>query len=170
MRLTFSFLILLASGNCFAQAEGPQHLDEVNLRVQGVGLGSSYSLVRRQLGTPLSSKREKIVDKFEVCGPSYTSLRLGYRGVVVKLMSDLRSRNFKVISMEVTSPRLLIAPGIKIGMTEKEVRSKLGVPFQERNDSGVHILDYNTKENDGGAGFHFIGRRLMKVEWKYVLC
>ena len=145
-------------------------LTEVNFRVRGIGLGSSYNVVLRQLGRPVSSKREKIVDEYEVCGPSYTSLELSYAGAVIELRGDLRWRNFKVVSLEVTSSQILIAPGIKIGMTEKEVRSILGVPWQERNESRFYILDYVTKGNDGGAALHFVAGRLVKVQWQYTLC
>ena len=170
-----SFLLVCILGSSqwwpgFAQYQSQNRVAEVELRVQGIGLGSSYALVLRQFGRPLANKREKIVDEHEVCGPSYTSLHLSYEGTVIELRGDLRGRNFKVVSMEVTSPELLIAPGIKIGMNEKEVRSKLGVPFQERSESGFHILNYATKGNDGGAGFHFVGGRLLKVEWQYTLC
>jgi hypothetical protein len=72
--------------------------------------------------------------------------------------------------MEVTSPQSLIAPGIKIGMTEKEIRSIFGIPFQERTESGSHILNYATKGNDGDAGLHFVAGRLVKVQWEYTLC
>jgi len=44
------------------------------------------------------------------------------------------------------------------------------VPFQERNEAGTHILNYVTKGNDGGAGFHFVSGRLVKIEWEYTLC
>ena len=170
-----SFLLLCTLGASpwwpgFAYYQIQNRVAEVDLRVQGIGLGSSYSLVLRQFGRSLSSKREKIVDEYEVCGPPYTSLHLRYKGVAIELRGDLRWRNFKVVSMEVTSSQFLIAPGIKIGMTEKEIRSKLGNPFQERNESGFHILNYATKGNDGGGGLHFVAGRLVKVQWEYTLC
>src|SRR5215217_8443707 len=172
-----AILSMLLSMACFFAASGAPEvnqdlngLTEVNFRVRGIGLGSSYDVVLRQLGPPISTKREKIVDEYEVCGPSYTSLKLKYEGAVIELVGDLRWRNFKVVSMEVTSPQILIAPGIKIGMTEKEIRSKLGVPWQERNESCFHILDYITKGNDGGAGVHFVAGRLVKIDWQYTRC
>ena len=174
VRAILSMLLCIA---CFGAPSGAlnvnqdlNRLTEVNFLVRGIGLGSSYHVVRRQLGRPISSKREKIVDEYEGCGPSYTLLKLTYDGAVIELMGDLRWRNFKVVSMEVTSPQILIAPGIKIGMTEKEIRSKLGVPWQERNESGIHILNYVTKGNDGGAGLHFVAGRLVKVDWQYTRC
>ena len=151
-----------------AQDQGPGGATEVDFRVHRVGLGSSYALVLRRFGDPLSSKREKILS--EDCGPPYTSLELKYNGALIVLMGDLRGRNFEVVSMEVTSPQLHISPGIKIGITEREARSKLGSPWQERNESGSHILNYVTKGNEGGAALHFVSGRLAKVQWNYTLC
>ena len=159
-----------ASSGRFVTQQIVNRYDEVDFRVKGIGLGSSYASVLAQLGRPLSSKREKVVDKYEVCGAPYSSLHLRYDGAAIELRGDLRWRKFEVVSIEVTSPQFLVAPGIKIGMTEKEIRSKLGVPFQERNESGVLIVNYATKGNEGGAGLHFVSGRLVKIEWEYTLC
>ena len=154
-----------------AQTQTSERLTEVDVRVKGVGLGSSYPQVLRQLGRPASSTREKIIDEFEVCGPSYTSLRLIYKGALIELRGDLQARDFKVVSLKITSPQRLITPGIKIGMSEQEARSKLsGEPWQVRDDSGFRILNYVTKGNDGGVGLYFRNGRLVKVESGYTLC
>src|SRR5262245_2446894 len=163
-------LLCLSAPGSLANLQGEKTISEVDLRVQGVGLGSSQAAVLRQLGRPLSTKREKIVDKYEVCGPPYTSLLLYYQGGVIELRGDLSWHNFEVVSIEITSPQFLIAPGIRIGMSEKEIRSKLGTPFQERDESGAHILNFATKGNDGGSGFYFVSGRLVKVHWEYTLC
>ena len=154
----------------FSPQQDPETFTEVDFRVKGVGLGSTYAVVLRQLGRPVSSKREKMDGDFGVCGPAYISLKLRYHGVEIELSGDLKGRNFYVIAMEVTSPKFLIAPGVKIGMTEEETRAKLGAPFQERTDSGVRILNYVTKGNDGAAGLYFRDGRLVKVQWDYLMC
>jgi hypothetical protein len=97
-------------------------------------------------------------------------VKLRYQGVVIELMGDLRGRGLKVVSMEVTAAQTLIGPGIKLGMTEKEIRSRLGVPWRESDESGFHLLDYVTKGNLGGAALHFATGRLVKVQWQYTLC
>jgi len=131
------------------RAQKQETLNEVDFRVRNIGLGSRYSTVLRQFGKPLKTKREKILD--ETCGPPYTSLRLKYPGLVIRLDGDIRGRDFRVVSVEVFAPQLLMSP-IRIGMTEEESQSLLGAPWQERNESGFRILDYVTKGNDGGAG------------------
>lgn len=171
--LTAVFLCFLCWSSTtarFAHQQDPQPAKEVDFRVKGVGLGDSYARVLRQLGRPISRKREKIPDDFGVCGGAYTSLRLRYQGVEIELMGDLRGRNYQVISLEVTSPKILIAPGIRIGMTEEETRSQIGPPLQERTESGVRIQTYITKGNEGGAGLYIRDGRLLKVQWDYTMC
>ena len=126
-------------------------------------------MVLRQLGRPISSTREKVVSD-GTCGPSYTSLQLNYKGAVVELHGDLRGRKLEVVSMEITSPQFLIMPGVKIGMTEQQVISKLGKPQEGMWELGVRRLTYVTKGNDGGAVLHFRDDRLEKVYWSYTLC
>jgi len=96
-------------------------------------------------------------------------VKLEVPGVVIRLEGDIRGRDFRVVSVEVNSPQLLVSP-VRIGMTEKEVRSRLGSPWQERNESGFRILNYVTKGNDGGAGLYFSAGKLMKVHWEATLC
>jgi hypothetical protein len=162
--------VVLCTVCWFGPHQAPQQFTEVDLRVKGVGLGSAFGVVLRQLGQPVSSKREVMDDDFGVCGPAYTSLRLRYQGAALELSGDLKGRNFYVISMEVTSPKFLIAPGINIGMTEEETRSKLGAPAEEKTESGSRILIYVTKGNDGSALLYFRDGRLVKALWEYTAC
>ena len=164
--------VLLCTVCWFGPTQDPQpQYTEVDLRIKSVGLGTSHALVLRHLGRPAASKRERILDPEEVCGPSYTLLVLRYEGAVIELNGDLNGRNFEVVSIEVTSPKFLIAPGIKIGMTEEQARSKIdGPPAEVRTDSGSRILIYVTKENLGGASLYFRKGRLVKVGWGYTMC
>ena len=171
--LTCVLLCTLCWSTTIAQlghAQDPQQITEVDFRVKSVGLGSSHSLVLRQLGRPISSKRQKIPDDHGVCGPAYTLFELRYNGAVIELHGDLSGRNFEVASMEITSPKFLIAPGIRIGRTEAETRSKLGEPIHERTEPGSRVLYYVTKDNLGGAGLYFRNGQLVKVNWNYTLC
>jgi hypothetical protein len=55
-------------------------------------------------------------------------------------------------------------------MTEKEIRSKIGVPWQVSNEKRLRMLDYNTKGNDGIVRFEFLKGRLVKVVPAYTPC
>ena len=146
----------------------PDKLDEVDFRVRTIGLGSAYSSMLRKFGKPISVARQKITD--ETCAPAHTLLRLAYHGLRIELVGDIRGRDFRVVSMEVRSPKLLVTPGIRIGMGEKAVRAKLGRPWRETNEDGFRILDYVTKGNEGGARLYFGEGRLAKILWEYTAC
>lgn len=148
-------------------AQQPETLNEVDVRVRNVGLGSSYSTVLRQFGKPLALERENILD--DTCGDPYTSLTLKYAGFVIELRGDIRGRHFTVVSIEINSPQKVVSP-VQLGITEKDVRSLLGSPWQERNESGFHILYYVTKANDGVVLLSFRAGKLSKIHSKATLC
>ena len=164
MFLQFGLAGILSIGN----AQVPDKFNEVDFRVKSVALGSGYSRVLRNFGKPTSVAQEKITD--ETCGPAHTSLRLIYDGLTTELIGDIRGRDFKVVTMEVRSPKFHVGPGVRIGMSEKVVRAKLGGPWQEKSESGFRILDYVTKGNDGGASLYFREGLLVKILWEYTLC
>jgi hypothetical protein len=162
------FLFGLAGALSVGSTQVPDKLDEVDFRVRTVALGSTYSKVLRNFGKPISVSRQKITD--ETCGPAHTLLRLAYHGLRIELVGDLRGRDFKVVSMEVRSPKLFVTPGVRIGMGEKAVRGKLGRPWRETNEDGFRILDYVTKGNEGGARLYLSEGRLAKILWEYTAC
>lgn len=169
------FSLVLVPAVCFGGTwrvdsrgfQNPDTLNEVDFRVKNVGLGSTRSSVLRQFGKPLTIIRERILD--ESCGPPYTSLLFKYPGLVIRLEGDISGRDFRVVSVEVNSPKRLVSP-VRIGMTDKEVRSRLSSPWQERDESGSHILYYVTKGNDGGSRLYFRAGKLMKIHWEATLC
>ena len=169
-RRRFLIILLVFCGSIILPPVGhaTQEPAEVNLRVRGVGLGSSQAAVLRRFGKPLSRKREKVTE--ETCGPAHSDLTLRYEGIVFSFEGDLRGRRFEVVSVEVTSPKLIITPAMKIGLTEKQVRARLGSPWETRDESGLHKLVYTTRGNDGGAVLSFEQGKLVNVYWQYTLC
>jgi hypothetical protein len=164
--LTATIILLGTVG--FSASSSPRKLNEVDLRVGNVGLGSSLSAVVRKFGKPLSRTQEKVTD--EICTSAYSTLTLAYEGITFRLDGDLRGRNFEVVSIEVTSAERLIAPGIRIGMNQKQVRLRLPPPVEERDQDGMHVLLYVTRGNDGSASLDFQDEKLVKVSWTYTLC
>ena len=141
---------------------------EVDLKVQAVGLGTSYTNARRRLGKPQRTRRQRVLD--ETCGPPYTRMTLFYPGMSLELHGTLNGRAFKVISVEVTSPVWMVEPGIRIGMEERVVRKRLGVPANEEAEAGLRRLYYSTKGDDGGVMLEFRASKLMRMQWSYSLC
>lgn len=138
---------------------------EIDLRINGVGLGTSHSRVLRQLGKPLHTER----GGFNECGNDIT-ITLHYPGLVIELLGDGKGQNFIVFSIELTSSKWSVASGISVGANAKDVQAKFGQPLEKRLESGVESWSYVNKGNDGFAGFYFRDKKLVKVVWEYTIC
>jgi hypothetical protein len=141
---------------------------EVDLRIRRVGLGSALSQVQQRFGVPSSRREESISDT--TCGPPYTRLDLSYKGLALRLQGSFEGKRFTVVSVEVSSRKWIVHPGLRVGMEEQLVRRKLGEPIEESDEGGFHRLHYVNKGNDGFAVFYFKGRILIKMEWESNLC
>jgi len=146
----------------------PTRPSEVDLRIRRIGLGSALSQVQQQFGVPSSRRQESISDT--TCGPPYTRLNLSYSGLVLRLQGSFEGKQFTVVSVEVSSRRWIVHPGLRVGMEEQLVRRKLGEPIEDSDEGGFHRLHYVNKGNDGFAVFYFKGRILIKMEWESNLC
>ena len=140
---------------------------EVDLKINGISSGTSYSTVIKKIGKPLKTKE----DGYDECGGGYLKI-LFYGGWEIKFLSDDKKRNYTVISMNLTSPKWLIAPDIKIGANIKDVRAKYGEPnsIVGSEDFDKDILDYVTKEHLGVVNFYFRNNKLIRVEMVETLC
>ncbi len=149
-------------------AQGSPPLTEVDLTVNAVGLDTSYANVRRRLGAPQRARKVRVLD--DTCSPPHTDLTLHYPGLRIELQGTLAGRNYEVVSLEVTSPRWAVAPGIRVGMDERAVRARLGMPVEEFAKGGMRRLYYVTKGNLGGVALDFRAGRLVKIDWGHTLC
>lgn len=147
---------------------GESASSEVDLRIRTVGLGSSLKKVRKRLGAPTKQQREFISDN--TCFPAATSLELSYHGMTVRLLGSRDGKQFSVVSIEVEAPRWLIQPSLRVGMDERLIRKRLGVPAGESNENGFHRLHYVNKGKNGFAVFYFRDSMLAKVKWESALC
>lgn len=141
---------------------------EVDLKIKGVGLDTSYSTVIRQLGKPLRKQQRKSLD--DPCFDSpVTFMTLRYSGLIIGLLGDGNGRNFKVTSIEVTSSKWSVASEISVGADVKDVRARFGQPSRTEKESGLQLLHYVHK-GDGGATFYFRANKLVKVAWNLSSC
>ena len=131
------------------------------LKVNGIGLGTSRSTVIRQLGKPLQSKRTGVFP----CGGLEMTLR--YSGLEIKLERDIESREYNVVSIEITSAKWLLS-GIKIGANTKDVQSKFKNYFHKTKESGLEGLHYGN--GDGGTSFYFRNNKLVNIHLEYNWC
>ena len=158
---TLSLLLFLICLSLVAR--GQEVWTEVDLHVNGISSGTSYSKIAKRVGTP--SRVRKI--GFDDCGGGFLKT-LYYSGLKIGVLSDAKGRNYKVISIEVTSSKWKIAPRIRIGSDKGFVRSKFGKPIS--GWPGKNVLDYVTKENLGGVTFFFNGTKLIRVTMQETLC
>jgi hypothetical protein len=179
MLLLRAFVIIVLSIDCIAgsapyrrhEAIGERaardNIVEVDLRVTGIGLGSTLSAVTRRLGKPQRVQDENSLD--DSCGPPSTFRTITYDGLAVVLLGTLDRRNFTVVSIAVTSGRWAIGR-VRLGMTESEVRMILGKDYESGEEAGVRTLTYINKGNDGFAALEFRTGKLVKVSWESALC
>lgn len=148
---------------------GLKQLREIDLRVNSIGSGTSYSTVIRKLGKPLRSETKKYKASEACSNSAETHLTLFYSGLEITLLGDGRGRNLDVYSIEVTSPKWL-ASSLSIGADAKDVIVKFGEPNSKAENSYETIFYYVTKGNLGGVNFHFQKNKLIKVTMAETLC
>jgi hypothetical protein len=164
MKFLFAFLLT----GCFVLSASAQNKwREVDLKINGIGSGTSYSTVIKKIGKPLRTRE----DGFDECGGGYLKT-LVYNGLKIQFLSDEKKRNYTVISMNLTSLKWLIASDIRIGVSIENVRAKFGQPnySEDSEDFDKDILDYVTKENLGLVNFYFRNNKLIRVEMAETLC
>lgn len=155
----FSLLMLFAfSLTAFAQ-------EEVDLRIDGIGFGSTHTQVIRKFGKPNRIKNEGINE----CANG-EELTYSYPGLKIGLLSEGEGKNkiYKVYSVEVTSSNRAINSDIKIGTIYEEVLTKFGKPSETAADKSS--LVYVNKDNNGFAGFTFKDNKLVKIVWEETIC
>lgn len=157
-RLLFSVLLAFLTLSTSALA------GEVDLKVNGVGLGTKYDTVVKKLGKPLKSRKVRITES--CAGEPYTEITLTYPGLTVQLSGENNLRTQTVYKIKISSASKLAVSGIKVGATQKEIIGRFGKP----NDSSKMRLSYVNKGNDGLAEFKFKDGRLVSVEWEPSIC
>ena len=146
-----------------------QKYREVDLRVNGIGSGSSYAAVIKRFGKPLRSEQEKVAADLACSGVAETHLTLFYSGLKVTLLGDGRGRALDVYSIEVTSPKWSVL-GISVGVNAKAILTKFGEPNSKEKNSDETVYDYVTKGNVGVVNFYFRNNKLIKIEMMETLC
>lgn len=146
-----------------------EKLNEIDLHVNGIGSGTSYSTVIRKLGKPDRNKTIKFNAENACSNSDETHLTLFYSGLEITLLGDGKGHKLKVYSIKVTSKKW-IASGINVGATEKQIQVKVGKPNSKDNKLGEDIFYYVTRENLGGVNFYLRNNKLVKIEMTETLC
>jgi hypothetical protein len=161
---SFVLLAFLSHSIC-----GQENLREVDLRVSGIGSGTPYPTVIRNLGKPPQRKATRTNASLSCSGAAETDVTLLYAGLQISLLGDGRGRNLTVYSIEVSSPKWMVS-GVRIGASMEDVENKFGRPISKAQESGETIFHYVTKGNLGMVNFHFRNNKLVKVAMTETLC
>ena len=142
----------------------PAFAKEIDLRVGGVGLGSTEAQVLRRLGAP------RAIEKGEenACGGGWEKT-FRYDGLSLVLLSDENGADYDVIGVEVTSAAWTVS-GLKIGAHRAAVRARFGASLEAADDGGLERWSYVNWGNDGFAGFYFAAGKLVRISWQSNLC
>jgi hypothetical protein len=141
---------------------------ELDLNINGVSLDSTLATVKTKLGKPISEKKRKAGEECFSKGQYFTNLK--YTGLVIELLSDEKGKNYKVVSIEITSNKWKVGNTISIGSTQKQVQDKFGKPKNNSTDNGETYFDYAHKGELSGVSFIFRKEKLVKISFGTDLC
>lgn len=168
MRHLFLVLaLLLALVGASAQAQ--TKLREVDLRINGVGSGSSYQVVLAKLGKPTKRNYQKESAESSCLASDATILILQYPGIKVVLLGDGSGRNLKVVEMRMTGGKWSPS-GIALGATAAQVTRRFGEPVSTEREGARSTFFYVTPGNLGGVRFEFTKGRLTLIGMSEALC
>jgi hypothetical protein len=153
----------------FAGTAGGQTANPAKLKVNGIGLDSTYSQVVKALGKPISDGKPS---KEECIGGREKSLK--FDGATFYLMDgdSANRKTFEVKSFDITSSKYSVS-GIKVGDTELSVRRRLGTKFEKQDaETGADVWSYEfADENNPGSTNVYISKgKVIKITSGYMVC
>jgi hypothetical protein len=162
--LTFGLTLVLASGSL------GQTVNVGKLRLNGVGLDSTYGQVVKAFGQPVKDSKPT---REECAGGREKDVE--FTGVSFLFM-DAPSKNgktFEVMGFEVTSAKYLVS-GIKVGDGEQRVGQRFGTKFTKGKDdeSGAVVWTYEFPDQNspGFTSVYFRRGKVVKIMSGYTVC
>ncbi len=153
----------------FTSVHGQKKLQEVDLKINGIGSGSSYNAVLAKFGKPTKQKIERTEKELSCVDADETYRRLEYPGLEVELLELRGSRESKVVAFNITSTKWS-ASGVRIGRTPGQVAKLFGKANSTNREAGKMIYSYVTPGNLGWVHFEFLVGRLVKIVMSETLC
>lgn len=154
----------------FAAIGFGQTVDPAKLKVNGVGLDSTYARVVKALGKPVKN------------GPATEEGCIGGREKYVEfdgarfyfMDGDSKGgKTFEVKSFNITAPKYVVS-GLKVGDTELAVRRRLGSKFVKQDDeeSGAVVWSYEFPEtgNPGFTSIYIKRGKIVKIAVAAMVC
>lgn len=151
-----------------ATVQPPKPLTEVDLRIKGIGAGSSMKNVLATFGKPKKRTVENIASTQACSNERETHYFLEYEGLEIFLLKIGNDKQPSVSSLRVNGGDWA-ASTISLGANKAQVIETFGEPIGE-NPSEVNVLHYVTLGNLGGVNFEFQDDRLVRFSMKQTLC
>ena len=163
----FLLCILLGLGTLTVPAQ--QKPGEIDLKINGVGLGSTYSDIIKRFKKPLRKTLEKTAANMACSGADETHLTLFYKGLKIVFLGDGKALNMNVVEIEVESSKWT-ASKINIGADIQDVKAEFGQSYSESKFLNKITLHYVSKGNSGLVNFEFLDNKLVRILTKETLC
>lgn len=146
-------------------AQNPQQYRRITTRSLGVGgikLSMSEAQVRRILGKPI-----KVENTFM---PAIGNVRtLKYAGIIVDLDEGVKSGDFSVYQIKVTSSRYATVDGVKVGDNQSKVTRIYGQPGTIPDGKST-TLSYGIEEpSPGGLNFTIRNGKVTEIFCFYLM-
>ena len=153
----------------FAIGASAQAVNPAKLKVNGIGLDSTYSQVVKALGKPISDGKPT---REECIGGREKSVK--FDGATFYLMDgdSPNRKTFEVKSFDITSSKYSVS-GIKIGDTELTVRRRLGTKFEKQDaEPGGDVWSYqfDDQNNPGSTSIYISKGKVTKITSGYMVC
>ena len=170
MKYTLVFLII----GLFVFKAIAQKTPTVELVVNNIKSGTTYSTIVQRLGTPDSEEdtgENPCTDAFEK--------KLLYDGLEITVDKGSTDRDYRLLDMKITSSKWMTDKGIKLGATPQQVMAKYGKtkyeaaferPGEKKIYTGEKWLLYEMKKGPGGVIFYFKNNRLVRIELEPTIC
>jgi hypothetical protein len=145
-----------------------QRVDPATLKVNGVGLNSTYAQIVRAMGKPV--KNGKATHEECIGGREKT---VEYPGLSFSMMDGESpgGKTFEVKSFSVTSAQWLVS-GVRVGDTQAAVKAKLGTRYRvdRRTDNGGLAWYYEFDGGEGTTTIIFKGGKVVEISTAFQLC
>lgn len=163
------FYLCILLGFLTLAVPAQQKPGEIDLKINGIGLGSAYSEVIKRFKKPLRKTLEKTSANMACSGADETHLTLFYKGLEISLLGDGKALNMHVVEIEVVSNKWT-ASKINIGADIQNVKEEFGQPNSESKLANRTILYYVSKGNSGWINFEFLNNKLVRISTVETLC
>jgi hypothetical protein len=120
----------------------------IDFSVKGIRLGDTEQNLVKIFGKP----QKRIMSNDDVCGVA-PIVKLRYPGIEFWLDRGTGGTEFEwaILEFTITSPELLVEPGIRVGDDLGTVNQKLGAAWTEKTDDDSVSYHYLTKDNDNAT-------------------